>query len=331
MNLTFKSTLVGISLIICIIISIVIFKTIKIYNYKDEVKQSPIIIGFVQLGSESAWRNANSESIKSAAKNANVCLIFKNAEGSQPLQKKMIEDFILQQVDVIIFPPLVNTGWDDILIEAKKAGIPVIISDRTIKTKKPNLYSAFVGADFAAEGEKAAKWLVQNTKPNEKINIVELKGLAGSSPAVDRAKGFRKIISIHQNITIIDSATGDFIKVRGKLEMKKLLKKHGRNINVVFAHNDDMALGAIEAIEEYGLKPGKDILIVSVDGERALLQAIKDGKANVSIECTPLIGPVLIKTAEKLVNGEKIPLKTIMEEKVFTRKNIDKEIGLRTY
>lgn len=324
-----KLLLVMITLIIAII-AFSMYKLIK-HNTDNPSKLEPIIVGYAQLGSESAWRQANTASVKKAAEEAGVSLIFENAEGAQEVQKQIIKDFIIKKVDVIIFPPLVATGWEDILTEAKNAGIPVIIADRTIEPNNTNLYSVFVGEDFMMEGKKAAKWLVDNTNSKNKVNIVELKGLAGSSPAVDRAIGFRSVVSQHPNISFIDSAPGDFIKVKGKLEMKKLLKKHGRKINVVFAHNDDMALGAIEAIEEYGLRPGKDILIISVDGEKALLQAIKNGEANMSAECTPLLGPALMTAARKLHNGEKVPKKIIMEEKTFTIKNVDKELPLRTY
>lgn len=326
-----KLGIVVILITVIVVAVFVFFNLTKYANQNRKNEQRPIIVGFAQLGSESAWRQANSESVKSAASDSGINLIFKNAEGSQTLQQQIIRDFIIQQVDVIIFPPIVSTGWDEILTEAKNAKIPVILADRTIEPNNPKLYSAFVGEDFIAEGVKAGKWLVNNAKPNVKINIVELRGLDGSSPAENRAKGFRLAINNHPDIAFIDSVSGDFIKVRGKLEMKKLLKKHGKNINVVFSHNDDMALGAIEAIEEYGLKPGKDILVISVDGERAALQAIKDGKSNVSVECTPLLGPVLMQTARELFNGEQVPQKIVMEEKTFTRKNVDKELPLRTY
>lgn len=331
MKIKSNYTIAFLLLIMFFIISFLFLNITKNSSIHKNGKPVPIIIGFAQLGSESAWRNANTESIKSAAEKAGVSLIFKNAEGSQQLQKQIIQDFIIEQVDVIIFPPIVATGWDKILNEAKAAKIPVIIADRTIQPNNTNLYSVFVGEDFMLEGEKVAKWIIANTNPNKEINVVELYGLAGSSPALDRAKGFRLIIKKHPNINILESITGDFIKAKGKLGMAKLLKKHGRNINIVFAHNDDMALGAIEAIEEYGLKPGKDILILSIDGERAALQAIKDGRANVSVECTPLLGKVLMQTAKKLVKGEKSPKKIIMEEKIFTIENVAKELPSRTY
>lgn len=329
MNFKSKLSIIFIIIFIVVITSLIL---IKKNNQSDKsTNQTPIIVGFAQLGSESAWRNANTESVKSAAKDAGISLIFENAEGSQEAQKQIIKDFILQRVDVIIFPPLVTTGWESILLEAKQADIPVIIADRTIQPNDPNLYTAFVGGNFLLEGKKAAKWLVDHTKSGKKVNIVELRGLAGSSPAVDRARGFRAVINNYPNFAFIDSVSGDFIKAKGKLQMQKLLKKHGKNINVVFSHNDDMALGAIEAIQEYGLKPGKDIIIVSVDGEKAALQAIKDGKSNVSVECTPLLGPKLIDTAVKVSKAEKVPKTIFMEEKVFTTENVDKELPLRTY
>lgn len=327
-----KSKIYYILLLFILIIAVVIIYP-KLDNKKTHRNnnQRPIIVGFVQLGSESAWRAANTESVKNAAKEAGVGLIFNNAEGSQELQKRMIKDFIIQNVDVIIFPPLVATGWEDILKEAKKAKIPVIIADRTIEPNDTSLYSVFVGEDFHLEGIKAGKWLVKNTNPNLAVNVIELEGLKGSSPTEQRAKGFRDVISSHPNIKIIDSVPGDFIKVKGKLLMKEMLKKYGKQINVVYSHNDDMALGAIEAIQDYGLRPGKDILIISVDGERAALEAIKEGKSNVSVECTPLLGPVLMDTAKKLHEGKKLPKKIVMEEKVFTIKNVEKELPLRTY
>lgn len=321
-------------IILLIVVLVLIFKYIKspiLFNKKDVTPLKPIIVGYVQLGSESAWRNANSKSVQTAAKDYGINLIFKNAEGDKKLQKQMIQDLILQQVDVITFPPLVADGWDDILAEAKEAKIPVIITDRLIETKDPNLYTASIGSDFLAEGKKAAQWLVDNANTNKKINIIELKGLDGSSPAEDRARGFRQVIKNYPNIKIMDSDYGDFIRAKGDMVMTSMLKKYGKNINVVFAHNDEMALGAIEAIEAYGLRPGKDILIISVDGQKAALQAIKDGKLNVSVECTPLLGPILMQTVKDLIAGKKVPKRIISKEEVFTIKNVDKELPLRTY
>ncbi|MDP4268277.1 MAG: ABC transporter substrate-binding protein [Bacteroidota bacterium] len=298
----------------------------------DFSKHPPIIVGYAQLGSESAWRNANSDSVIQAAKKAKVRLIFKNAEGDQQQQIKILHEFIIQHVDVIAFPPIIVSGWDSILKEAKNAGIPVIISDRMVKIKDPTLYVSTIGSNFKEEGERTAKWLVNNTKKsNKKINILELEGLTGSAPAVDRKKGFAQIISKHSNMKIIESVHGDFIRAKGKNLVSAALKKYGRKINVIYAHNDEMALGAMAAIEEYGLKPGKDILILSIDGQKEALQAIKTGKLNVSVECTPLLGPDIIKAAINLKSGKTIPRKMTPVEKIFTKENVAKELPYRKY
>lgn len=332
MKLNLKLTLTIILLTAITVFMIVIAKkAIKISHQNTNANKKLIIVGYAQLGSESAWRNANTASVQQAAKDYNVNLILRNAEGDQKLQKQIIQDFIIQQVDVIIFPPLVTDGWDDILTEAKQVKIPVIVADRDISTKNPDLYTVSIGSDFLEEGRKAGKWLVDNVSPNKQINVLEIRGLPGSTPTEDRAKGFRQMIKANPNIKIIDSTVGDFIRAKGNLAMTSMLKKHGKKINVVFAHNDDMALGVIDAIEAYGLKPGKDILIISVDGERAALQAIKNGKSNVSVECTPLLGPILMQTAKDLVAGKKVPKRIVSKEKVFTIENVDKELPLRTY
>lgn len=331
MKLGLKPLFLVVFLIICLALVVSITKKTRHSNDKPLGLSKPLVVGFVQLGSESAWRNANSASIQKAAHDIGFNLIFKNAEGSQALQKQIMHEFILEQVDVIMFSPIVDSGWDDVLTEAKKAKIPVILTDRAIKTKDPNLYAVMIGSDFLLEGKRAGRWLVDNVPANKHINVIELRGLKGSTPTEDRAKGFRQVIASNSNIKIIDSQTGDFIKAKGNLIMTQMLKKHGKKINVVFSHNDDMALGAIQAIESYGLKPGKDILIVSVDGERAALQAIKDGKSNVSVECTPLLGPVAMEIAKELVGGKKLPKRIISREKVFTIRNVDKELPNRTY
>lgn len=331
MKLSFKLSFLLVFLIIALVLIVSVVKKPSPSVDSQITTTKPLVVGFVQLGSESAWRNANSASIQKAANDIGFNLIFKNAEGDQALQKRIIHEFILEQVDVIMFSPIVDTGWDDVLLEAKKANIPVILTDRAIKTKDPNLYAVMIGSDFLSEGKRAGKWLVENVPANKHINVVEIRGLKGATPTEDRAKGFRQVIASNPNIKIIDSQTGDFIKVRGNLIMTQMLKKYGKTIDVVFTHNDDMALGAIEAIQSYGLKPGKDILIVSVDGERAALQAIKDGNANVSVECTPLLGPVVMEVANELVSGKSLPKKIVSKEKVFTIKNVDQELPNRTY
>lgn len=298
----------------------------------DLPPKTDIIIGYAQLGSESAWRSANTESVKQAAKDYGIGLIFKNAESSQEEQKKIIQEFILQQVDVITFPPYVVSGWDDTLKAAKKAGIPVIICDRRIDTADESLFATFIGSDFREEGVRAGNWLINSTnRKYKKTNIFEIEGSVGSAPTVDRKKGFDGVVSKYPNMKILDSVSGDFIKAGGKEVMAAALKKYKKGIDVVYLHNDDMALGAIEAIEEAGLKPGKDILLISVDGTREALKAILAGKLNVSVECTPLLGPTLMNTVLDLHSGKKIPKNIVSVEKVFTIENAAEELPNRKY
>ncbi|MFC6605036.1 ABC transporter substrate-binding protein [Ectobacillus funiculus] len=230
-------------------------------------------------------------------------------------QIKAIRSFIRERVDVIAFSPVVQTGYEDVLREAKMAGIPVILTDRELGLKDDSLWLTSIGSDFQEEGRRAARWLLEQTKGVKKeINIVELQGTSGSSPAVYRKKGFEELLKNNSNYHIIASKSADFTKEAGRRVMKEYLKKYGDKIQVVYAHNDDMALGAIEAIEESGKNPGKDILIISVDATREALNALSAGKLNLTVECNPLLGPELMKAITDYVEGKEIPVKIITEE-----------------
>ncbi len=266
--------------------------------YKD------LIVGYAQLGAESEWRSANTVSVKEAAANLGVELKFSDAQQKQENQIKAIRSLIAQKVDVIGVAPLVETGWDDVFKEAKDAGIPIILVDRRAAVS-PDLYVTFIGSDFLEEGRNAARIMAKLT--DGKANIVELQGTRGSAPANDRYSGFREIMKDYPDMKIIDSQDGDFTVAKGKEVMTDFLKAHGNNITAVYAHNDDMALGAIQAIEEYGLKPGVDIKIVSVDAARGAFEAMIAGKLNATVECNPLLGPQFFELALKVVNGESVP------------------------
>ena len=214
-----------------------------------------ITLGFAQVGAESEWRTANTVSIKEAAKEAGIDLKFSDAQQKQENQIKAIRSYIAQKVNVIAFAPVVTTGWDTVLKEAKAAKIPVILTDRNIETKDPSLYVTMIGSDFAEEGQKAAQWLLDNYKKPGDVNIVELQGTVGSAPAIDRKKGFEEVIKSDPRFKITRSQTGDFTRAKGKEVMEAFLKTD-KNIQVLYAHNDDMAIGAIQAIEAAGLKPG---------------------------------------------------------------------------
>jgi simple sugar transport system substrate-binding protein len=291
-----------------------------------------ITLGFSQIGAESEWRTANTKSIKEAAEAAGIDLKFSDAQQKQENQIKAIRAFIAQKVDVIAFSPVVETGWEPVLKEAKAAKIPVILTDRAVSAKDDSLFVTFMGSDFVEEGRRAAKWLVDKTKDNPgPVNIVELQGTVGSAPAIDRKKGFEEIIKDKPKFKIIRSQTGDFTRAKGKEVMEAFLKAEGKKINVLFAHNDDMAIGAIQAIEEAGMKPGKDILIVSIDGVKGAFQAMMAGKLNVSVECSPLLGPQLMAAVKDLKAGKPLPKRIVTTESVFPMETAAKEFPNRKY
>ncbi len=284
--------------------------------------ESQVLLGFSQLGSESAWRIGNTISVQEAAKRAGVQLMFENAEQKQEKQIKAIRSFIAYQVDVIAFSPIVEDGWDNVLQEAKAAGIPVLTTDRRINTADESLIVGFVGSDFSEEGRSAGRFVLKKMADAQHVNIVEISGTLDSTPMRQRAAGFREILGDDERFEIIESVSGDFLRSKGKECMQGLLSRHD-DIDVLYSHNDAMTLGAIEAIEEAGLVPGKDIVIITVDGEQAAIDLLKEGKINCVVECTPLIGDMIMELAKKLAAGESIPRNTYSEEKVFSEFDTD--------
>lgn len=294
--------------------------------------QGKIVLGFSQIGAESEWRTANSESIKSAAAEAGIELKFSDAQQKQENQIKAIRSFIAQKVDVIAFSPVVESGWGTVLREAKAAKIPVILSDRAVNEKDDSLWVSFMGSDFVEEGRKAGRWLLENMKGKTgDVNIVELQGTVGSAPAIDRKKGFEEIIKADPRFKIIRSQTGDFTRAKGKEVMEAFLKAEGKKINVLYAHNDDMAIGAIQAIEEAGMKPAKDITIISIDAVKGAFEAMMAGKLNVSVECSPLLGPQLMQAVKDLKAGKTLPRRIVTEEGIFPMEVAAKEFPKRKY
>lgn len=294
---------------------------------------APLTMGFSQVGAESEWRTANTASIREAAGKEGVNLKFADAQQKQENQVKAIRSFIAQRVDVIAFSPVVESGFETVLREAKAAKIPVILTDRAVNVNDKSLYTTFIGSDFVEEGRLAARWLLQQAAktPGKKYNIVELQGTVGSAPAIDRKAGFAEVIKGNPNLTIIRSQTGDFTRAKGKEVMEAFLKAQGKNINVLYAHNDDMAIGAIQAIEEAGMKPGKDILIISIDGVKGAFEAMMAGKLNVTIECNPLLGPQLMQIARDVVAGKPVPKRITVVEGVFPAEQAAKEFPNRRY
>jgi ABC-type sugar transport system substrate-binding protein len=294
--------------------------------------EEPIVLGFSQIGAESEWRTANTNSIKSAAEQAGIRLKFSDAQQKQENQIKALRSFIAQRVDVIAFSPVVETGWETVLREVKTAGIPVILTDRAVDVTDDSLYVTFMGSDFVEEGRKAGRWLLENTRDRKgDINIVELQGTVGSAPANDRKSGFQEVIAEDPRYKIIRSQTGDFTRAKGKEVMEAFLKAEGNRIHVLYAHNDDMAIGAIQAIEEAGRKPGTDILIISIDAVRGAFEAMMAGKLNVTIECNPLLGPQLMSAVKDVAAGKPVPKRIVTEEGIFPMETAKDVFPTRLY
>jgi simple sugar transport system substrate-binding protein len=294
-----------------------------------------ITMGFAQVGAESGWRTANTKNIQESAKEAGITLKFSDAQQKQENQIKAIRSYIQQKVDVIAFSPVVETGWDTVLLEAKRAKIPVILTDRAVDSEDTSLYKTFLGSDFVVEGQKAGQWVVDNAKDADtnqdgKIDVVQLEGTTGAAPAIDRGEGFADATKVNPAIKVVASQTGDFTRDGGKKVMETFLKTQ-KHIDVLFAQNDDMGLGALEAIEAAGLKPGQDIKIVTVDAVKDGMQALADGKFNFIVECSPLLGPQLMDLAKKVVAGEEVEPRILTEETTFDQAQAKAALPTRQY
>jgi len=290
----------------------------------------PIKVGFAQTGSESGWRSANTESMKEAFSEDNGFeLVFNAADNDPAAQIAAVRSFISQGVDAIVIAPIVEDGWDDVLQEAQDAEIPVILEDRTV-TSSDDLYASWVGLDFKEEGRRAGAWAAE-TFADQPTKMVVLEGTTGSAPANDRAEGFDESISGTQ-IETIDSQTGDFTRDGGKTVMEGFLQKYGVDgIDLLYAHNDDMALGAIEAIEAAGGTPGKDIQIVSIDAVKDGMQALVDGKINFIVECNPLLGEQAADLVKSVLDDETVEKSYFVEDQTFTQEQAAEVIDSRPY
>jgi simple sugar transport system substrate-binding protein len=288
-----------------------------------------ITVGFAQTGSESGWRSANTESMKEAFSEANgFNLIFNAADNKPEAQIAAVRSFINQGVDAIVLAPIVTDGWDDVLKEAKDANIPVILEDRTVSASE-DLYASWVGLDFKKEGETAGKWVADNFGSTP-TNLVVLEGTTGSSAATDRATGFDDAIK-GTDIKVLDSQTGNFTRAEGKTVMEGFLQKYGSQINLLFAHNDDMGLGALDAIKAAGLKPGTDIKIVTIDAVKDGMTALADGEFNYIVECNPLLGEKVADVVKKVVAGESVDKQYIVEDQAFDQEQAKAALPDRKY
>ena len=287
-------------------------------NTKQE--EQDLLLGFSQIGSESAWRIGNTNDIEKQAEKYGVGLMFENANQKQENQIDAIRRFIAYKVDVIAFSPIVEEGWDNVLTEAKEAGIPVILVDRDISSDKEGLTTCLIGADFYKEGVMAGEYLIRKADALglDTVNIVEITGTDNSTPMRQRQAGFADAIASDSRMHVLESIDGDFLKSRGAECMRSLLEKYGDQIDVVYSHNDEMTLGAIPEIEKAGFVPGKDMIIISVDGGQDAIDVLKQGKINCVVECTPKLGKEVMETAIKLKNGETVDKVIHPEERIFS-------------
>ena len=322
-----KKTKTFIRSCICVLASALVLTSVascKKTDKKDAVAEKQnLILGFSQIGSESAWRTRNTESIFEAAAENNIQIIFDDAQQKQSNQLQAIRSFIVYQVDVIAFVPIVEDGWDNVLQEAKEAGIPVIIVDRQIKAD-PSLYAGFLGENGFQEGKSAAEFLINKCSANNsKINIVEFSGTENSSVATGRAAGFRDVIKNHSKFNIVHSIDGDFLRSRGKEIMDNIISENGglfykgQKINVIYSHNDSMTLGILDSMAANNIDP-KETIIISIDAEQKSIDALKQGKLSCVVECNPNLGPTLMELVKKIAEGTPIPEVTYMTESVFT-------------
>ncbi|GBF06360.1 periplasmic-binding protein/LacI transcriptional regulator [Deinococcus aerius] len=278
-------------------------------------------VGFAQTESNNPWRLAQTKSMQDEAKKLGWQLVYTDAAGSAAKQVSDVDSMIAQRVDAIFLAPREEKPLAAAVKKARAAGIPVILLDRNVDQSlaKPGVdYVTFIGSDFVKEGQRAAEWLTK--KMNGKATIIELQGTTGSSPANDRKAGFANYIKKYPGMKIVASQTGDFARDKGRQVMETLLQAHP-DVTAVYAHNDEMALGAIAALEAAGKKPGKDVILVSIDGEKDALQAIIDGKLGATVECNPRFGPKAFETLQRYARGEKIPAKIINPDRFFDASN----------
>lgn len=299
----------------------------------EQPMESELLLGFSQIGAESAWRIGNTRDIEEQAENYAVSLMLENANQKQENQIAAIRRFIAYKVDVIAFSPIVEEGWDNVLLEAKDAGIPVILVDRDISTEKDGLTACVIGADFYQEGVMAAEYLIRKADKMEleHVNIVEITGTENSTPMLQRQAGFMDTIADDPRMTVLESIDGDFLKSRGAECMRALLESYGDQIDVVYSHNDEMTLGALPEIEKAGYEPGRNVIIISIDAGQKAIDVLKEGKINCVVECTPKLGKELMETALKLKKGESVDAVIHPVERFFSDEMDPSKIAPRGY
>jgi ABC-type sugar transport system substrate-binding protein len=274
--------------------------------------------GFAQTENNNPWRIAQTESMRNAAEENGVEIVITDAQSNTPKQVSDIQDMIAQGVDVLFIPPREEQGLEPALQSAHEAGVPVFLVDREANAEICEDYISFMGSNFIEQGERAAEWLVEAT--NGKAKVAELQGTVGASVTADRGEGFKSVIDENSGMEIVASQSGNFNRAEGQNVTEQILGGNP-DLDAVYAHNDEMAIGAIQALKDAGRKPGEDVTVVSVDGTRDALQAIIDGELGATVETNPRFGPLAFDTAERFLSGEQIPTKITVQDRLFDKSN----------
>jgi ABC-type sugar transport system substrate-binding protein len=274
--------------------------------------------GFAQTENNNPWRIAQTESMRNAAEENGVEIVITDAQSNTPKQVSDIQDMIAQGVDVLFIPPREEQGLEPALQSAHEAGVPVFLVDREANAEICEDYISFMGSNFVEQGERAAEWLVEAT--NGRAKVAELQGTVGASVTADRGEGFKSVIDENSGMEIVASQSGNFNRAEGQNVTEQILGGNP-DLDAVYAHNDEMAIGAIQALKDAGRKPGEDVTVVSVDGTRDALQAIIDGELGATVETNPRFGPLAFDTAERFLSGEQIPTKITVQDRLFDKSN----------
>jgi ribose transport system substrate-binding protein len=282
-------------------------------------EEGRFVVGFSQMESDNPWRLAQTKSLRDEAAKRGVEIVVTDAQGQTAKQVSDVEDLIARRVSVILLAPREYEGLAPALQAAKEARIPVILVDREAAGKAGDDYVTFLGSNFVEQGRRAAEWLAKES--NGQAKIVELSGTPGSSVAADRAKGFRDELAKHPGMQIVASQTGNFSRATAQGVMQNIAQARGKEITAVYAHNDEMALGAVQALKAAGLKPGTDVKVVSIDGQRAALEAIEAGELGATVESNPRFGPLAFDTIERVRKGEPVEPKILITDRFFDKAN----------
>ena len=287
-----------------------------------------LVVGFSQIGADNPWRAAESQSIREEAQRRGITLKFADGPDRQEKQIADLRAFVVQGVDAILLAPKTAAGWEPVLREVRAAKIPLILVDRGIQVSDPSLFATLISSDFVAEGRMAGEFLV--AKLGGRAKVVELSGTTGSDPALERAKGFRDAIAAHPGIEVVASQCGDFKRQNARDILDTLLKAQPR-IDAVYAHNDDMALGAILALESAGKRPGQDVAVVSIDGMRFAFEEMAKGRLSASVECSPLLGPLAFDALDKVLKGQPVDRRIVVPDRIFTAETAAEALPGRKY